>query len=272
MQTNQTAEVVRYFSNSELKTWKRCRREWALSYFMQVQPWASVGKLTGHLALGRRVHAALQAAREGGDALATLHAQAERERAQISGPVALLADVADGPADVDLGAMARAELAHEHAAEIELAEIMVSGYLEWLEETGVDAGTVLVGTERKVEADIGVLYPSAALPGARVVIRGRIDTSVDLPSGQRAVQDYKTAQDLTRARKVQHLEEQWLFYMLLEYLSDEREGRAVYGVLVDQLRKVKRTKTAKPPFYGRDLVTHNRQRQPESSDVERRRA
>jgi hypothetical protein len=219
-----------------------------------VQP-RSVVALTGHLALGTRVHRALQVAREGGDALAELERVAALERAQISAPVALVYDAADGPADVDMDAAARAELVIEHAAEVELASIMVRGFLDWLSETGVDAGVTLVGTERAVTVPLaGVAGVPAEMQ--HVVLRGRLDAAVQLADGRRAIVEIKTVPDLTRRRKLFQLDEQISYYLLLERMSAEHD-QPVHGVLMDQLRKVKRTAAAKPPFYARDLVTRS---------------
>jgi hypothetical protein len=146
-------------------------------------------------------------------------------------------------------------LAVEHAAEVELAEIMVRGFLDWLSETGVDAGTVLVGTERAVTVPLaGVAGVPAEMQ--HVVLRGRLDTQVDLPDGRRMIQDYKTTASIERERKWDSLNSQWLFYCLLERMSSEHT-KPVAGVVVDRLRKVKRTVRSKPPYYDRSFVTHS---------------
>ena len=44
-------------SNSEIQTFKDCRRRWWLSYYRRLQP--KTQQMTGALALGSRVHEAL---------------------------------------------------------------------------------------------------------------------------------------------------------------------------------------------------------------------
>ena len=50
------SEIVR-ISNSEIQTFKDCRRKWWLTYYRRLQP--KYRDSTGALALGTRIHAAL---------------------------------------------------------------------------------------------------------------------------------------------------------------------------------------------------------------------
>ena len=50
---------MRRFSNSELRTWKRCRRKWWLSYYRRLR-WNIVDTAGKPMTLGTRVHRALE--------------------------------------------------------------------------------------------------------------------------------------------------------------------------------------------------------------------
>jgi RecB family exonuclease len=119
---------VKRISNSELKTFKRCRRQWWLSYVRRLR--RRKADLTGPAQLGTRVHAAL-AEWYGG----------------IEDPLLVLdeilnSELADNP-------NARDEIIKEDA----FARLIVEGYLEWLEETGADVDLEVLDVEREIEAE-----------------------------------------------------------------------------------------------------------------------
>ena len=52
---------MREISNSELRMFQRCPRQWALTYHWQFHPDPATAAPTGKAALGERVHLALEA-------------------------------------------------------------------------------------------------------------------------------------------------------------------------------------------------------------------
>ena len=66
------SEIIR-LSNSELQTFKDCRRRWWLNYYRRLQP--KQKDMTGALALGTRIHAALDAHYAQGTPLLQAHSE-----------------------------------------------------------------------------------------------------------------------------------------------------------------------------------------------------
>jgi hypothetical protein len=218
-------------SNSEIQTWKRCRRKWYLGHYLEVGPRRDSAD-TGARALGTKVHIALQRMYEEGanpvDVINELYQE----------------DVNNWPNAID--ALQR---------EADLARAMVEGYVQWIEETGADVYLQLVASETKLEVE----FPE--IPGVK--LRGRLDQRVIRSlDGVRLFRDFKTVGDLTTPPKLLPIDEQMKFYHLLEFLdalmkTGEGPPERTGGGLYTMLRKVKRTATAKPPFYETVEVRHN---------------
>lgn len=186
--------------------------------------------VTGPLALGTRIHAALEAYYTDGADLLQAHSKlldADRQ--------AQLADLRD-----------ITELENEG----ELGRIMLEGYLEWLEETGADAGWEVVSAERIV---------SAPLFDGAVELRGKIDMRVRrLADDVLFVVDHKTTANFSDLTRTAYMDEQFLTYHLLEWLSPPEDGSRCDGAVLNMLKKVKRSGNAHPPFYERLEVHHNK--------------
>lgn len=129
----------------------------------------------------------------------------------------------------------------------ELAGIMVDGYLEWLDETGADDGLRVEAVEWELE----VPWPTK-IQGRDVVIQGHIDLLATDLYGVRKLIDHKTVQSLEQYASLLAVDSQLLTYALMLKLS----GTEIGGALHNALRRVKRTSTAKPPFYQRNEVTY----------------
>lgn len=224
-------------SNSELQTFKRCRRKWYLAYYRQFK--LQEPDLVGARALGTRVHLALAAyysSREE-DPFEVLEKSIEDDRDLL----------------IDRGDIEAQEVLEKEA---ELATIMMQGYMEWVQDTGSDEGIEVIGDEVIVEA------PFPAYPGVNLV--GKMDLRVRREAdGARMFMDHKTVGSLTEPLKTLHLDEQMLHYHMLEFLDfinaglDPAEQEHAQGGLYNMIRKVKRTATAKPPFFDRAEVRHN---------------
>lgn len=232
-----------YFSNSEIQTFKRCRRKWYLAWYRQLKLRAE--DPVGALAIGNRVHRALQAwyVPEG--------------ETPTDPRIALEAAIRDDweackQAYAQKGVDPSPELIKEFNENTALERAMVEGYLQWLTETGVDSGLRVVASETYIEAALDV-------PGVEVDVKliGKIDVRVLRDrDGARLFIDHKTAGSLTEPLKTIRMDEQMLHYHVLEWLSDVEASRCD-GALYNMLKKVKRTARANPPFFDRVEVRHN---------------
>lgn len=224
---------IRRLTHGEFATFKRCRRQWWLAYYRRLG--LPTTDRVGAGPLGTRVHRALAAwyVPEGQDP-GNPYEVLERS---IAEDVAALQD--------DPNALA------ELMKEAELARAMVEGYFEWLQQTGADEGLEVVGSEQRLEVDSG--YQG-------VHIMGKLDTRLLRKIDDAVlVNDFKTCGSFEDTKWL-HMREQILHYLLLEYLTLKERGlehERSTGGLWTMLRKVKRTATAKPPFYMRVEVRHS---------------
>jgi hypothetical protein len=213
-------------SNSELFTFQRCLRMWMLKYYLGYVPDAE--EVTGSRILGIRVHCALEGYYGYGlDPLVVLH---------------LLYKIA-------LEAFPDYEAAL--ITERDLSSAMVEGYIEWLAETGKDAGLSVVGTETEV---------TVPLPGVEgVILRAKLDrVQLDEATGLLSFVDDKTAASFER-HEILAINPQFRFYSLVQKLAAREVPGAprVLGGVVNTLRRVKRTDRSKPPYYQRDPFRYN---------------
>jgi RecB family exonuclease len=172
-------------SNSELGTFKDCRRKWWFGTYRGLQPKAR--KATGPLALGTRVHAALEAYyTDLQDPIEVYNGLVEDERFQL---YALEQDTTDFDKESELG------------------RVMIEGYLQWLEETGADAQLEVIGAEKKL---------SSTIMDGRVELIGKVDARVRRKTdGVVLSMDHKTVASFDSITKIAHLSEQPKMYHLL---------------------------------------------------------
>lgn len=222
-------------SNSELSTWRRCRRRWFIAYFLQ-KGRSNDGE-AGVRQLGSRIHTALEGYYGYGvDPVATIRD-------------IYLEDVATAQDEE------RMALADALRKESELAVRMVEGYVEWVTETGADEGLEVVHTEQKL------VVPFGTHNGYDVRLKGRLDLRVRREhDGASLYIDHKTVGGFETDPDILHLDGQFRFYNMLEHLHASREGTErpfIAGGIRNMIRRVKRTATAKPPFYKREVIQHN---------------
>lgn len=226
----------RRFSNSELQTWKDCKRKWWLAYYRRLGLSRVKEDVTGPRQLGTRVHATL-----------------EHYYTQDTSAIDFLKSMYDDTERQLIELERQGEL-EGLWKEYDLAYAMIEGYIEWVEENAVDEGMTLVEAE-------GVL--EVAMPIEGTFLRGKLDQRWVRNTDQaRLFRDFKTVGNLTSPTKQLHMDEQMKTYHLLEYLDAlEKTGNEPQwrtdGALYTMLRKVKRTANAKPPFYGQVEVRHN---------------
>lgn len=214
-------------SNSEIQTYKDCKRRWWLSYYRRLQP--KQKSFTGALALGSRVHEALDMYYSKQIPLQEAHAQlVEQDKILLEN---------EGRDTFDLD------------SEAELGRIMLEGYLQWVEENGIDAELEMISTEEIIEMP---------LFDGKIILQGKIDMRVRRKAdGVRMFRDFKTVGgSFTDFTAMAHMNEQILTYMLLE-AAQNKEGERSEGGLFTMLKKVKRSANARPPFYEQMEVRHN---------------
>lgn len=227
-----------HISNSQIQLFKEDRRGWWLTYYRELGLKRSEQPLSGPRDLGTRVHHAL-------------HALYEKQANPITVVDELYAQDTEYLKTTSFGEDKILDLKKEQ----DLAHAMLSGFLVWREEEGLDIGMKLIAAESIID------IPFNPVPGT--FIRGKLDQRwVREIDGARLFRDWKTVGDLSTPAKLLPLDEQMKFYHLLEYLDAQHQngGQApkwrTDGALYTMLRKVKRTATAKPPFYGQ-LEVHN---------------
>jgi hypothetical protein len=184
---------------------------------------------TGALALGSRVHEALDIYYSQGIPLLDAHAQL------VKRDMKLLTDAYRDTTELE--------------TEAELGRVMLEGYLEWVEIEGIDAELEMISTEEIIERP---------MMDGRVTLQGKIDMRVRRKiDNVRMFRDFKTVGgSFTDFGATAHMNEQILTYMVLEEAQNNGEERSEGGIFT-MLRKVKRGAYAKPPFYGQIEVRHN---------------
>lgn len=239
-------EGVRLISNSEIQTFKRCRRQWWLGWIRGFQP--KTESPVGPAAVGGRIHRALRM-HYLPPALQPMDPRAALERLIIDDWTALTQD-----------GQPTLELKRRFDSEANLERIMLDGYLAWLAETGDDGDLEIVSSEAYVEAqlDVNELWDPEDRPFKEVRLIGRLDVRARRRTdGARVFIDHKTVASIAAKTRLLALDEQMLHYHLLEWLTREPGEPYAAGAVYNMLRRVKRTSGAKPPFYARVFVPHN---------------
>lgn len=213
-------------SPSEMATFRRCRRKWALNYYYRWSVAPERVPATGLPQLGTRIHTAMEAYYGYGvnavDALNFIYHQAIIERPEWE-----------------------KDLRGEQA----LAVIMVSGYLEWAAENGVDEEYDVVATERTL--DVPILLTN----GEMAIVTGKLDQIVRRRmDGAHLIRDWKTVGTLHKADLLVLDEQMRVYSALLTITSD---GMRVDGALYAMLLRSKQTARATGPFYEQVHISYN---------------
>jgi hypothetical protein len=213
-------------SNSELSAWARCPRKWFITYYLGFRP--ADEPVTSSMLLGSRIHTALEARYGHGlDALDVL-----RLLYQI--------EIPEHP-----------EHERDLLGEMDLALIMVSGYLDWAAETGEDADYEVIAAEQDVRTDL------PGLPG--VMLRAKLDqVRRRVSDGALIFKDWKTSATFDRHETLA-LDPQMRLYCLIQQLMvrDGDHPPVVAGGRITTLRRCKRTSASKPPYYQADDFSYN---------------
>jgi hypothetical protein len=227
-------------SNSEIQTFKDCRRRWWLTYYLQLGLRPDLEDPSGVRNLGARIHAALQAYYERG-----------------ADPIAAIDEIYAEDVAV-LIFKGREDQITSLEEEQDLAHAMLEGYLQWIAEKAIDAGYVVIASEQIIEVPSG-------FPG--VFLRGVVDQQrQNLADGSVEFVDFKTTGSFDQLRKILYIDEQMRHYhLILKIHLDQlaRAGNAIDGrwrldgATYRMLRRVKRSARAEPPFYEELPVRHN---------------
>ncbi len=220
-------------SNSEMKVWRSDKRHWYLSVYRSLAPRAPDEPMSS-LNIGNQVH----------DALAGYY-----DQENSIDPVTFVTDAYT--TDLENHPEWEKKLKEQH----ELVRLMIEGYLDWIEETGADADLRILGSERMVEVNVA----------AGINLISKLDAPVErLSDGAKLALEHKTVSNLEQHMPLLKNDTQFLTEHLVRFLHAIENGATsadamqdCTGVLLNCLRKVKRTPRAKPPFYGREDVPHN---------------
>lgn len=214
-------------SNSEIQTFKDCRRRWYLGYFRGLK--RKERKYSGPLALGSRIHLALELYYNDSSRhlLSYWSELVDADRMKLE---AEWRDTTDFDNEADLG------------------RIMLEGYLQWNADEGIDSDLEIVSTEQRLVTP---------MLNGEVELMAKIDQRVRRKiDGVRLFRDWKTTGNFSDLTKTAQLNEQVLTYMLIEATQKDEKERCE-GALITMLKKVKRTASAKPPFYDQIEIRHN---------------
>lgn len=226
--------MIRRISNSEIQSFKDCPRKWWLAWHRGLTP--KHEKATGALAVGVRVHEVLASyyvpdGMPRADLLAELNRLLKEDReAQIAA----------------YNGYVPAEEAATFEKESRLQRAMLEGYLDWVHEEGEDSLLEIIEPEAYAEAPLT----------DEIVIISRLDAlATRTTDGALVFVDHKTTGDfLSLIRAMVHGDQMKMYRLILSILHPDRKVRGVY---LNMLRKVMRTRAAKPPFYMRHFQDFN---------------
>lgn len=212
-------------THSEMNSWNTCKRGWWLTYYRGLRRRYDLPSLPH---IGNLVHDGLEAYYKG----------------ELDEPSQLVRQRAD------VALIEHPDFAEQIAKDAELAAIMLDGYIEWVATEGVDVGYEIIGAEQAVSIAVGPF-----------TLQGKIDARLRREADGALLQlEHKTVANLSDIPKYAQSAPQFLTYDLLAFmLAREANDESLHtdGVLLNMLRRVKRTARAKPPFYGRHEVRHN---------------
>lgn len=238
-------------TNSLVQTVKRCKRKWWLGWYRGLAPRNE--NLLDVRATGNRVHKALQAW------------YVPDGETPVDPRDALERILTEDWTKIVTAAKARghdefviADLTDKFNKAAGLERAMIEGYVQWLQETGADSELKIIASETTLKAH---LYDHVRADGqvTSVYAMGLLDVrAYRITDDANLFVDHKTVGSLTAPVAMLPQNEQMIHYLLLEWLSSEDGETHCDGALYNMLRRVKRTATAKPPFYDRYEVRHNK--------------
>jgi len=235
-------EQPKRISQSDLRDFQRCRRRYWLRHVRRLAP--KLSGPAGPLQSGTRVHEALQAYYTPGSKIDPVSAL---ENAIEDAAVTYAEDCERLGVEPDAFAL------EQFRKDTDTERAMIEGYFEWLTEEGPDAHLTVTAAEEQIRITSDQLGADFGQP---VEIVGKLDArAIDEATGFTLFIDHKTVQNFAQVLPTLQSDPQMLHYHLL--LALVRPDEHVDGALYNMLRKVKRSKTAKPPFFMREMIRHN---------------
>lgn len=237
-------------TNSQVQTAKRCKRKWWLGWYRGLAPRHE--NLLNVRATGSRVHKALQAWYVP-DGMTPVDPRDALERILTEDWTRIVTAATERGHDE----FVIADLTDKFNKSAGLERAMIEGYVQWLQETGADSQLKIIASETTLKAH---LYDHVRSDGQVVPVQamGLLDVrAYRTTDGANLFVDHKTVGDLKSPVAMLPQNEQMIHYLLLEWLSSEDGETHCDGALYNMMRRVKRTTTAKPPFYDRYEVRHN---------------
>lgn len=216
--------TTRYFRQSSLSKFRRCRRSFEMEYVRNYLPISeSEGQCLGARSLGHIVHKGVETHYTGGNFREVL--------------------------DAEIGAKHLEETwSSEWADCYELAGIMLEGWEQWLAVTAADANEEVLFVEPDLEWEVGEFR------GDLVVLTGHPDLVVhNTLNDLIIIDDTKTVTSFSQA--LIHGGQGLTYALMLKMIH----GLDVGMFRTTQIKKVKRTARAKPPFYERSELFVNPQ-------------
>jgi hypothetical protein len=247
---------VRLVSNSEVQTFKDCPRRWWLAWHRGLKPRRRA--VTGAASTGTRIHVALAAlySPHGVTSNATralLHAQ-RVDQLEIDTQLSAAQFSEHGEAETP-------RLSEEYdklLKAFDLEHAMLEGYVEWLAETGIDQSLEVISVEQRVEAefcDEETAFKRAWSNPVKLI--AKLDARVrNVLTGAIKFIDHKSVGSLHDP--MLGLNQQMRHYHVIDDLLTEPGQPRAEGALYNMLRKIKRTRAARPPFFARIPIDHNR--------------
>lgn len=247
---------MRHFTNSETAVARRCMRKWYFNHYLKIFRKSEI--INEASLTGTYIHeGAAEHYNSGHDPLAVIAFMAARDKAAAEQALIGAEDGARAILEENIEKIDRSE---------EMATLVLGGYLQWLEEEGADAHLTFVSAEE----ELSVRFPAETVQElstvGEVFLLGKLDARfLDQRTGARVFMDHKSVQNFSDREKWAHLDTQFLFYGLIEYLdllarqgAEENQSQEwTDGGIVNMLRKSKRTARAKPPFYKRLEIRHS---------------
>jgi hypothetical protein len=212
---------MRQITNSEIQTFKQCKRSWYLGYQRRLRKRTADGQeQAAHT--GTLVHDSLEAYYRGASPNSVLFDLAQRRNS-------------DPDAD-------------EYVKTYDLAHSMVEGYFDWLEETGADIGLEIESVEEHLTCPAPKPFEDTVEMLGKMDVRAR-------RGDQLLIVDHKTVLSFDAVISELPMNEQARYYAILQRRNHPDEP--VQGAIWNMLRKVRRGPRSKPPYYARYEMSWN---------------
>lgn len=220
-------------THSDIQNYLSCRRRWYYDYVLDYRP---PEKLTGHLALGTRVHAALEAYYKG----------------DTDDPVAWIDQKGrDDLKALDYNSDAKPWDYDQMYKDMVVGRNCVTAYMDWLKDTNADSNYRVISVEEHVEVPI--------LEG-RAILRGKVDLlKEDVTNGLLCTDDFKTfARDDNLRDRLERSYQHWCYLIGMQYNYPDRIVECSQYTMIKKVNRLPSTRSDKDPLVRRFTVPATR--------------